>query len=77
MTKAVVNGQTVFEAPYSEDEMKELINKVRIEERYIANSVMGDAGIPVERRPKIYADAGQIVMNMILAPPKKQEPVDE
>ena len=76
MTKAVVNGIVVYEAPYSEEEKNELVNKVRIEERYIANKVLGDVGVPVERRPKIYAEAGDIVMNMILAPPKKPEPVD-
>lgn len=62
------------EKMYTEQELQTIVNKVRVEERYIANTVLGDAGIPVERRPKIYSEAGQIVMNMILAPPKKPEP---
>ena len=58
---------------YTQEEVDNIINKVRIEERYIANQVMGDAGIPVDRRPKIYGEAGQIVMNKILAPQKKPD----
>ena len=75
MTKAMVNGKLVFEAPYSEEDKNEIINKVRIEERYIANSVLGDLGIPADRRPKIYVEAGNIVMSMILGPASK--PADD
>lgn len=76
MTKELVNGQTVFKPPYSQADLDEMINKVRIEERYIANKVMGDFGIPVTQRPPIYKEAGEIIMNMILAPPKKPDEPD-
>jgi hypothetical protein len=44
----------------------------------MANQLMGNLGIPVERRlapdgKPIYAEAAQIVMNLMLAPPKKPE----
>ena len=64
------------EKKYTQEEVDAMINKIRIEERYIANTVMGDAGIPVNARPPIYKEAGKIVMDMILAPPKKKEEQD-
>lgn len=74
MTKMIKNGQVIYEAPYSQIELEEIVNKVRIEERYVANKIMGDLGIPAQNRPKDYRDAGEIVLGMILAPPKKEEP---
>ena len=76
MTKKTTNGQLVYEPPYSQGELDEIVNKVRIEERYTANKVMGDLGIPAQNRPKIFVEAGEIVMNMILSPPKKADEVD-
>ena len=71
MTTRTVGGKPVMEAPYTQEEVESMINKIRIEERYMANEVMGNFGIPAERRPKIYTEAGTIIMNMILAPAKK------
>lgn len=65
---------------YTQEDMDRVVNNVRINERYMANQLMGDLGIPVERRRSpdghpIYAEAAQIVMNAILTPPpKKPEP---
>ena len=61
------------EKKYTQEEVDAIVNKVRIEERYIANTVMGDVGIPVNQRPPIYKEAGKIVMGMILAPPKPKD----
>lgn len=76
MTKETVNNQIVYKEPYSQKDIDEMINKVRIEERYIANKVMGDFGIPASNRPPVYREAGDIIMNMILAPPKKPDEPD-
>lgn len=53
-------------------EVQQIVNNVRIEERYLANKIMGDLGIPAANRGKIYTEAGEIVMSMILAPPKEE-----
>jgi hypothetical protein len=60
---------------YTQDEVDTIVNNVRINERYMANQLMGDLGIPADRRvapdgKPIYAEAARIVMNAILAPPK-------
>jgi hypothetical protein len=71
------------ERTYTQEEVDNIINNVTITERYMANQLMGDLGIPVERRVSpdgklIYAQAAQIVMNRILAPAqKKAEPTEE
>jgi hypothetical protein len=49
-------------------------DKVRIEERYLANQLMGDLGIPANARlapsgNPIYTDAAKIVMNRLLLKP--------
>ena len=64
---------------YTQEDMDRVVNNVRINERYMANQLMGDLGIPAANRRSpdghpIYAEAAQIVMNAILAPPKKPEP---
>ena len=75
MVTHVADGKRIVEAPYSQAELDTIVNNVRIEERYIANMVLGDLGIPAERRPKIYNDAGKIIMDIILAPPKAEPEV--
>ena len=64
---------------YTEEEVADIVNKVRIEERYIANQLMGNLGIPANARispggKPIYTEAAEIVMNVILAPPQGQPP---
>jgi hypothetical protein len=68
------------EKTYTQKEVDAIINNVRINERFMANQLMGDLGIPVEKRrapdgTPIYKEAEKIVMNAILAPPKKQEDI--
>lgn len=65
------------EKKYTQAEVDTLINNVRIEERYIANQIMGNLGIPVNARLSpdgrpIYAEAANIVMSLILSPKKVQ-----
>lgn len=52
-------------------EVAQIVNNIRIEERYLANKIMGDAGIPAVNRPKIYTEAADIVTNIILSPKKQ------
>ena len=52
-------------------EVAQIVNNIRIEERYLANKIMGDAGVPAVNRPKIYTDAADIITNIILAPKKQ------
>jgi hypothetical protein len=66
------------ERTYTQEEVDNIINNVRINERYMANQLMGDLGIPAERRVSpdgklIYAEAAGIVMRMLLVPKKKKE----
>ena len=66
---------------YTQEDVNKIINNVRINERYMANQLMGDLGIPSSRRVSpdghlIYPEAATIVMNAILSPPKKEEHED-
>ena len=68
---------------YTQEDMDRVVNNVRINERYMANQLMGDLGVPAANRRSpdghpIYTEAAQIVMNAILAPPpKKPEPIPD
>jgi len=57
----------------SNPEVAAIMNNLRIQERYLANKVMGDMGIPANQRPKIYTEAADIVTNMILAKPGEEQ----
>ena len=57
----------------SNPEVAAIMNNLRIQERYLANKVMGDMGIPANQRPKIYTEAADIVTNMILAKPEEEQ----
>lgn len=67
------------EKTYTQSEVDQIVNNVRIEERYLANQLMGDLGIPAASRKyanekiSIYVEAADIVKSLILAPAKKQE----
>lgn len=62
---------------YNQEEVDRIINKVRIEERFLANQLMGDLGIPavnrkyVNEKISIYVEAAEIVKNLILTPSQK------
>ncbi len=63
---------------YTQSDMDGAINATRIEERYIANQLMGDLGIPADRRiapngQPIYVQAADIVMRTMLRQPQKEE----
>lgn len=64
---------------YTQEQMDDAINKIRIAERYMANQLMGNLGIPLQHRispdgKEIYKEAADIVMGLVLAPPKKPDP---
>jgi hypothetical protein len=63
---------------YTQEDVDKIVNNVRIEERYMANQLMGNLGIPANARispdgKKIYEEAANIIMGLILAPPKKPD----
>ena len=63
---------------YTQSDMDNEVSNVRIEERYIANQLMGDLGIPVDRRigpngQPIYDQAARIVMSTLLKGKPKEE----
>ena len=65
---------------YTQKDMDTAIVNVRIEERYIANQLMGDLGIPASSRVApdgrpIYTEAADIVMKSLLKGPEK--PVEQ
>ena len=67
---------------YTQSDMDNAISNVRIEERYIANQLMGDLGIPVDRRigpngQPIYDQAARIVMSTLLKGKAKEEGTNE
>lgn len=49
----------------NKDILTHIVNNVRIEERYAANKVLGDFGIPANQRPKIYTAAGEYVASIV------------
>lgn len=56
---------------YTQTQLDAIVAEVRIEERFIANQLMGDLGIPAERRvapdgKPIYTQAADIVMKHLL-----------
>ena len=64
---------------YTQKQMDAAVNKTRIEERYIANQLMGNLGIPVQNRrgpdgKPIYEESAAIVMGLLLKPKVPQEP---
>lgn len=66
------------EKTYTQKEVDDIVNNTRIEERYIANQVMGDLGIPANQRlgpggKLIYTQAADIVMSMMLKPAPEPE----
>ena len=73
MTKKTINEQDVFESPYSQEEHDEIVNKVRIEERFISDDFLGSIGVPAKNRLKVFVDAGNIIKNIVNA--KVKDPV--
>ena len=66
------------EKTYTQEEVDKIINSIRIEERYIANQLMGNLGIPADRRvapngKPIYKEAADIVMGLILNTGEKKQ----
>lgn len=66
------------EKTYTQKEVDNIINNVRIDERFMANQLMGNLGIPAERRLSpdgklIYKEAADIIMNILHTPPKKPD----
>lgn len=55
-------------------QVAQIESNVRIEERYLANKIMGDLGIPSNQRPKIYTEAADIITNIILSRSGGSEP---
>lgn len=74
MTEKNYNGKELDDFAKANPEVSAIVNNIRIEERYLANKVMGDFGIPANQRPKIYTEAADIVTNILLRGNKEPEP---
>jgi hypothetical protein len=74
MTEKNYTAKELDDFAKANPEVAAIMNNLRIQERYLANKVMGDMGIPANQRPKIYTEAADIVTNMILAKPEEEAP---
>lgn len=72
MTEKNYTAKELDDFAKANPEVAAIMNNLRIQERYLANKVMGDMGIPANQRPKIYTEAADIVTNMILAKPEEE-----
>lgn len=71
MTEKQYTAKELDDFSKANPEVAAIMNNLRIQERYLANKVMGDMGIPANQRPKIYTEAADIVVNMILSKPEE------
>jgi hypothetical protein len=71
MTEKQYTSKELDDFAKANPEVSAILNNLRIQERYLANKVMGDMGIPANQRPKIYTEAADIVTNMILSKPEE------
>lgn len=69
MTEKQFTAKELDDFAKEHPEVAAIMNNLRIQERYLANKVMGDMGIPSNQRPAIYTEAADIVTNMILSKP--------
>lgn len=74
MTETQYTAKELDDFAKANPEVAAIMNNLRIQERYLANKVMGDMGIPANQRPKIYTEAADIVVNMILSKPEEPTP---
>jgi hypothetical protein len=77
MTEKQYTSKELDDFAKANPEVSAIANNIRIEERYLANKVMGDLGIPAQQRPKIYTEAADIVTNIILSHGKEPEPAKD
>ena len=77
MTDKTYSSKELSEFSKANPQVAFILNNCRIEERFLANKVMGDLGIPANQRPKIYTEAADIVTNLIVSGPKEPAPNTE
>ena len=67
---------------YSQKELDAAVNNVRIQERHMASTLMGNLGVPVAQRlspdgQPIYEQADKIIMTLLLRGPGASAPASE